>query len=149
MSLEDASYAQDSRVRSRDRNRNIVEDFDKLTITYVGIDFRGDEDGGGQDLTIPAKVCVCLTCNGRGKHVNPSIDAHGLSREDFEEDPDFAEQYMSGVYDVTCYGCGGRNVVLEPDELRADPDDLKTLYGHQKEMAEMRSAYLAELRMGA
>ena len=42
-------------------------------------------------LTVPAKFEVCPTCRGRGKHVNPNIDDRGISAEDFEEDPDFAE----------------------------------------------------------
>ena len=28
---------------------------------------------------------VCPTCEGRGKHVNPSIDAHGISVQEFYE----------------------------------------------------------------
>lgn len=54
---------------------------------------------------------VCPTCEGHGTHVNPSIDAGGISREFFEDDPDFAEAYTSGGYDVTCSGCDGLRVV--------------------------------------
>jgi hypothetical protein len=54
---------------------------------------------------------VCPVCNGEGKTVNPNIDAHGLTREDFDEDPDFAEDYMAGVYDITCAACNGMRVV--------------------------------------
>jgi hypothetical protein len=50
---------------------------------------------------------ICPICDGDGTHVNPSIDAHGLSREDFDDDPDFAEDYMRGVYNVACQTCGG------------------------------------------
>lgn len=47
-------------------------------------------------------------------HVNPSIDAHGLTGEDFA-DRDFAEDYHRGTFDVQCYGCQGMRVVLVPD----------------------------------
>jgi hypothetical protein len=67
-------------------------------------------------LVVPAKNEVCSTCQGKGTHVNPSIDGSGLSREDFErEGPEFQEDYFRGVYDVTCYECKGHRVVLCPD----------------------------------
>ena len=39
--------------------------------------------------------------------VNPSIDAGGLSYDDFCDDPDFEEAYFSGRFDVTCSACNG------------------------------------------
>ena len=60
---------------------------------------------------LPHRWEVCPLCNGEGKHVNPSIDCNGLTAEDFDEDPDFAEDYMSGMYDVQCRQCGGRTTV--------------------------------------
>lgn len=57
---------------------------------------------------------VCPTCEGYGTHVNPSIDAHGIGREEFDEDPDFEEAYFSGAYDVTCGECSGQRVVANP-----------------------------------
>lgn len=69
-------------------------------------------DGTGTEtFELPAKFEICGTCQGRGSHVNPSIDAHGISREEFDEDPDFRESYMSGMYDVSCYECHGGRVV--------------------------------------
>jgi hypothetical protein len=68
---------------------------------------------------------VCPVCRGEGKTVNPDIDSHGLTFEDFAEDPDFAESYRQGVYDITCRGCDGLRVV-EPsriDELQQHADD--------------------------
>jgi len=44
-------------------------------------------------------------------HVNPSIDANGISAETFAEDPDFAEAYHRGDYNVPCYECDRRRVV--------------------------------------
>jgi hypothetical protein len=57
------------------------------------------------------KYIVCPVCDGEGKTVNPDIDAHGLTREDFIDDPDFAEAYRAGYYDQVCRGCHGRTTV--------------------------------------
>ena len=43
---------------------------------------------------------ICPACKGEGTCVNPNIDSHGLSAEDFHEDPGFAEDYRSGVHDI-------------------------------------------------
>lgn len=57
------------------------------------------------------KYQICPVCDGEGKTVNPDIDSNGLTREDFDEDPDFREDYMSGMYDITCKACKGLRVV--------------------------------------
>lgn len=54
-------------------------------------------------------MVVCPTCDGKGSHVNPSIDSNGLSPGDMDEDQ--WESYWHGAYDVTCTDCLGRNVV--------------------------------------
>lgn len=54
---------------------------------------------------------ICPACQGEGKCVNPNIDSNGLTAEDFADDPDFAEDYMSGLYDVTCGACNGRGSI--------------------------------------
>jgi hypothetical protein len=98
---------------------------------------------------IPARWRVCDTCNGRGKHANPDIDAHGLTSEDFDEDPDFADDYFRGAYDVPCYGCGGRTTVLVPDGdsmTQAQRDELRR---RLQEEAAHYAEVLAERRMGA
>ena len=63
----------------------------------------------------PFEWVVCDLCDGRRTVVNPSIDASGLSAEDFAEDPDFAEQYMSGAFDIPCPRCGGRSTIPSPE----------------------------------
>ncbi len=77
------------------------------------------------EMEIPATYEVCETCQGKGTHVNPSIDSHGLTADDFAEDPDFAESYMRGDYDVPCAECGGRRVVPVVDETRATSEQVK------------------------
>lgn len=73
------------------------------------------------------KFIVCPVCGGRGSTVNPNIDAHGLTREDFDEDPDFADDYRSGAYDVQCRACLGERVVTEErvEELASNAEDRR------------------------
>lgn len=63
------------------------------------------------EVMLPAKRIVCPRCDGTGTHVNPNIDGHGISPDEFNQDPDFKEAYFRGDYDVTCEECHGRNVV--------------------------------------
>lgn len=87
---------------------NIEIDTNKMVATWWDDDFDLCELGSEEKpYKIRLRWKVCETCDGRGTHVNPSIDAHGISSEDFDEDPDFREEYMSGMYDVPCYECSG------------------------------------------
>jgi len=90
---------------------------------------------GKMHLQVPARFQVCGTCDGRGKHINPSIDSQGLSHEDFDSDPDFAESYFSGKYDVTCEECFGRNVVptITRDDGRYIDERYKSLVEREME----------------
>lgn len=96
-------------------------------------------------FTVRIRMDVCPLCEGRGKHVNPSIDAHGLSREDFDEDPDFAESYFRGDYDVPCNLCRGANVVPVP----LDPTVSTVIDEATRDAWQSRVETLAEMRMGA
>jgi hypothetical protein len=70
---------------------------------------------------------VCPVCRGNGETVNPNIDCNGLTREDFDEDPDFAEDYRSGVYDITCAACHGARVLKKwrIEELQQNAEDRR------------------------
>jgi len=61
------------------------------------------------------KWMICPTCKGEGCYVNPNIDSNGISGEDFADDPDFAEDYLSGAYDVQCATCKGRGSILRSE----------------------------------
>jgi hypothetical protein len=79
-----------------------------------------DTDGTEVQHEMPAKMEVCGRCQGTGKHTNPSIDGNGITQSEMEElGEDFREDYLSGVYDITCTECHGRNVVPAPDFARA------------------------------
>lgn len=126
-------------------------DLRKMTVTVELTWEDGDKYYEDEEVIFPVKFEVCPLCNGRGKHINPSIDAHGISPEEFRNDPQFEEDYFGGFYDVTCYECGGRNVVPEIDlgSSQLDKKMLKLFYEWQKDMADFRRECEAERRMGA
>ena len=112
-----------------------------------------DENGDEVEVEFPAHYEVCSRCRGTGKHVNPAVDGHGISPEEFAEDPDFEEAYFSGVYDVTCEECGGERVVLEMDDPeRFTPEQKAALVLLQKQWDDEafdRSIERMERMMGA
>ncbi len=57
---------------------------------------------------------VCETCRGLGTVVHPAIDSQGLTQEDFQEDPEFREDYFTGKYDIQCPDCNGLRVTFKP-----------------------------------
>lgn len=76
---------------------------------------------GGYEVDLPQVFELCPRCKGAGKHVNPAIDGDGISGQEFHEDPDFAESYFGGVYDVTCERCRGERVIGVPDLTSLSP----------------------------
>ena len=122
-----------------------ITDPEILTLVTGKPDVPGDDDDVEFEVELPSKFEVCGRCEGKGTHVNPNIDGNGLSREDFEEDPDFEEAYFSGVYDVTCEECEGLRVVPVVDEEKCDARLLKLYQDDQRAEAESR----AEDRMWA
>ena len=117
----------------REISRKWYQDFSEKEMLFT------IEADNGEDLHVPAIWEVCSVCDGKGKHVNPSIDSNGLTAEDFE-DRDFEEDYFSGVYDVPCSCCRGNRV--EPivnwsamdDKLKAYVQDyIDNWFSYQQE----------------
>lgn len=112
-----------------------------------------NEVGVERTLKLPGRYEVCGRCEGTGKHVNPSVDGHGISAEEFAEDPDFKEAYFSGVYDVTCHDCKGLRVVPVLDEEAfnspAKQKLLKRIHDAAQASAEVDAMYEMERRYGA
>jgi len=179
-SIEDRNYFGDSRVRFRaprhagwklDEKRQVAivplpeleeleddgrgEDAEFAAERDEGIapEDRDDSDGPracAGEIEIPFRWVVCGACDGRGRHVDPAIDAGGLSREDFDEDPDFAEGYFAGRYDVTCGECSGRRVVPElTPRTTAQRDALRALDVQEEDDAAYERECRAERMMGA
>ena len=139
-------YHDDHRVRAGERHPLCSStDTDQMTGT---IDLE-DDDGEEESVTVALKYEACPTCEGKGKHVNPSIDCDGLTAKDFAEDPDFRAEYMSGRYDVTCYGCKGKRVVLDLDRDNIDAAVLARIDSMLEDRAHGEWERAAERRMGA
>lgn len=85
------------------------------------------EDHSGE-LTVQTKFEVCGQCEGSGTMVDPRVDAGGLSQEDFDEDPEFREDYFSGRYDMTCNQCKGQRVtpaLIFPKAIQEAVEDFE------------------------
>lgn len=106
------------------------------------------EDQDVPDLLLPSKFVVCYGCEGRGKIVNPSIDGNGLSREDFDNDPEFREDYFKGVYDIACPECGGLRVVPEIDRELCAPELLEAYDRWQEDELAYARERANEIRWG-
>jgi hypothetical protein len=101
------------------------------------------------ETVLPTRNEVCPTCEGEGTHVNPSVDSHGISAEEFAEDPDFADEYFRGMYDVACYECGGKRVVRVVDQEGCTPEEWIAWCAQQRDLADMDAEMAAERRCGA
>ena len=147
--LEDRNYMMDRRTNAK----NAFEGYDPrsktITVSFTKYldddDMYEDEDGNWHEeeevtLRLPAKMEVCDLCSGSGKVVNPSIDAGGLTQDDFDRDPDFEEEYFSGAYDIGCPQCNGNNVMPVVNEAALDDEQKKKYY----EFLEKESSEAAE-----
>jgi hypothetical protein len=115
------------------------------------IKMRIHTEDGEEEVQLPGRFVVCPRCAGRGSHDHPAF-SHGISPEEFQEDPEFAEQYRAGAFDVTCSECEGQRVVPEVAEECLDAEQRALWDRHQKHLeclADMHAAYAAERRMGA
>ena len=121
-SLEDRNYQNDHRVRGG-QDRWWIDINERKMIVRHKYDTEDD-----LQVWYKFKYETCDTCDGKGHHINPSVDCNGLTYEDLYDDG-YAEDYFSGVYDVSCYKCHGNRVMpvkfgkpihIEP---REDNDD--------------------------
>jgi hypothetical protein len=100
-----------------------------------------------EDVVLAAHFEVCPRCQGRGVH-----DAWegGMTQDEMDEQgAEFLDDYLGGVYDVTCSVCDGLRVVAEVDRSRCSLDELAAYDGWLKDEAEWLHEVAAEQRMGA
>jgi len=129
--MDTYNYWNDSRVRSEmfgggylGKNSRYDAAHNEIVIDCETLVENGDlSEDHALEARLPTKWVVCGACDGRGTMVNPSIDASGISAQDFYDDPEFAEDYFGGAYDQQCSTCKGRTTVPEPvwqdhEELR-------------------------------
>ncbi len=101
------------------------------------------EDGGEEELRLPSERIVCPTCNGGGTQ---DIFGNGVPSRYFDEDPDFGEDYRSGMYDKPCEECKGRNVVDVIAYDRLDAETRAKVEWHERQQAEYEAEVAAERR---
>jgi len=136
------NYENDSRVRAGKRGDWFSSlDESKMKATALIFD---DETGDEVEVETRFEFQVCGCCEGKGSHVNPSIDAGGLSAGDFHADPDFAEEYFAGRYDVACYECHGKRVVPVPTDQRV----TQRLQDIAQAAADHHAERMAEINFG-
>jgi hypothetical protein len=110
-----------------------------------------NEDDEEELFDIPARYVTCHTCKGRGHHTDPNIDCCGISREEFDDDPDFEREYYAGRYDVECFGCLGKRVVavIDHDRLSEKQHEiLERIEERERENIEFESIARQERIMG-
>jgi hypothetical protein len=152
--LDDVNYYRDPRTTAK-RRGSWYDHFDSHSMRCIITVWDYDHDHDESDIEVSAWIAVhyevCDLCNGRGSHVNPSIDSGGISSEDFDYDPDFEEDYRRGVHDVPCYQCGGRRVEPVPNDPQPTEEQtrlLKVLRENQEDEAAHEAEVAAELRWG-
>lgn len=118
------------------------DNFDEKTMTAT-VEFWEATDDGKHERpvthTVRCDFGVCPSCDGRGSYVNPNIDRHGISADDFHDDPGFHAAYFRGDYDVTCGECNGKRVV----PVLSDCND-RSIIDALEEDAEAECAYAME-----
>lgn len=102
------------------------------------------EDGGELELRLPSKRIVCPNCDGSGSQ--DCFGRNGVPNRWFNEDPDFAEDYASGMYSAPCEECRGRNVVDVIDYDALDADTRKAVEWHEEQQARYQAEVAAEAR---
>lgn len=143
MSIDDYNYYNDHRVQAANAP-SWFSSFNEETMT-AEVEVEAD-DGEMYIELLPIKYEVCGTCEGRGSHVNPSIDCGGLTSDDFYDDPDFEEGYRSGHYDVTCYGCNGKRVMPVINDSCLNAAQRRAVE-YIEECAQYEAEYQAQCRM--
>ena len=98
------------------------------------------EEGELACFDAPARWVLCRRCSGDGTHTNPSIDG---------PDPEFMEDYMSGVYDIRCEECEGSGKVAVANRRAVPELFLERLVRDERDRAEYEAECAAERRMGA
>jgi len=157
--MEECNYYKDARTTAA-RRGNWYEAIDKRKMTAT-VSYTRYEDEDGEEceeevsIDVPFRYEVCGTCNGKGTHVNPSIDASGYGSYDddcdYYEDEDGGDPYTAGHYDVTCYECKGEKVVPVINREACNQAQLAALEAIEEKArddAEYDTMCLAEMRMG-
>lgn len=93
-----------------------------MPVTCITITWE-DDDGVEHVTDVPACWEICSDCRGSG---GSSAHLGAFSAEDWAaEDDDFRTDYLAGVYDQPCRGCGGSGKVQVPDHSAKLTDEQR------------------------
>jgi hypothetical protein len=130
--IENANYFNDRRVIASTKDKPSFDQKSmKITVAIV------DDEGEEEVHELPAKFEVCSLCNGKGTHVNPSIDCNGITASEWGQwSSEEQEDYRNGAYDVSCHQCEGLRVVPSIDENKLSKDEERIFKLHLKSLEE-------------
>lgn len=89
----------------------------------------------GDSIQLPHKWAICNGCRGDGKS---SAYLGAFTGDQMREDPDFAADYIDGLYDRTCERCGGTGKAAILDPARTPRDQLRAYRAQQADEAAIR-----------
>ena len=103
-----------------------------------------------EDIKVVCYFEVCGTCNGKGTHVNPAVDSNGITGDEWNRDWSYEGQqdYLNGLYDVTCYECDGKRVVPEPSEHMNKRDIVRAIQDQRERDSYEARDEIRALEMG-
>lgn len=107
-------------------------------------------DPTGEPIELPYRIALCDACEGKGTTVrHVECDGGGFTASEWaEQDEDFREDYLSGVYDRPCPECKGAGRVAVADESRMSPELIQAYRDDARAEAELRAEEEAERRFG-
>lgn len=95
-----------------------------------------------ENQTYNLEPVQCSRCNGSGKHLYGSLEGHAFSSDELQEDQDFFEDMMQGIYDVSCENCEGYGYYLELCKINSDC----LLWKHVKEIEKWNKEEKQEIK---
>lgn len=144
--IDRLNFYNDARTQARYRRERVKVRAEGDTALEVEVDL-GETT---ERFVLPLVYAVCDLCQGRGKCVDPEIDAGGLTSADFDENPDLRTAYFGGRYDITCPECRGRRVTVDNDAVLASlPESTRAeLAELQRDDEAFLREQMAELAFG-
>lgn len=115
-------------------------------MTFLRYVFQMNDGEEDREVNLPAHWAICDRCNGEGKS---SAHLGAFTGEQMREDPEFAEDYMSGVYDKPCHVCSGTGKVQIVDRDRCKSEEQLAALKHMDDKAEWEAESRAERRAEA
>ena len=150
--LDDMNYYNDPRTRAA-QSGNWYKSFDEVGMT-VKVELIHYDDNQFEMMDIvyfPVEMKVCDLCNGKGSHVNPSIDCGGLTQDDWLQDPGFEDDYITGAYDIICNKCNGKRSIPVIDNKCLTDYQKWAICRMQEQFEENEASHaerMNEIRMG-